>query len=887
MKWWRRKERERDLERELRSHLEAEAEEQRDRGVGEEEARYAARRALGNTALVSEDVREIWGWMWLERLMQDARYGMRMLRKNPVFASIAILTLGLGIGANTAIFTLINAVMLRSLPVKDPEQLVFFSRSNIEGNDWSSFPYPFYREVRDQNTVFAGVICQSGMAPSLSMNGSSERVTGELVSGNFFEVLGIKPYIGRLFTSDDDRAPRAHPVVVLSYGFWKRRFGSDPSVVGTTIRLNTTPMTVIGVSAPGFESLNLGSSPDIRAPMMMLSEMAPRATPLESRGDWWLRIAGRLKPGVWTERARAAIHLMMIAYMEENNAGHPRTEYEKRRFASERLLLLPAGKGARGLAKSLSRPLFVLMGVVGAVLLIACLNIANLVLARTAKRKREIAVRLALGAARSRLIRQLLTESFLLAILGAVLGVATAYWGAKVLLTLLAPNQVTLSLNITPDYRVLGFTLLTSICATLLVGLAPSWQAVGLDVSPNLKGDTSMLSGLRLSGRKLLVSVQVSLSLTLLIGAGLFLRSLHNLRNIETGFDREDVLQLTMDPTLVGYKAEQLNGFYREVVSRVSALPGVRSASFANIGLLSGSIWGSGIKIEGHRSREGGDPGPDRNIVGPGYFTALRIPILLGRDFSLRDGKSAPNVAIVNEKFAKFYFGNRKPLGAHIGPEGEATEYTVVGVAKDARYAHLREETPRFWYIPYEQFPRPLTALNLYVRTVGDPEKMVAVVRQQIQAIDSAVPVFNIRTLDSQIEQDVANDRFVALLSTFFSALAAILAALGLYGVLAYWVAGRTHEIGIRMALGAERGNVLWLVLREAISLVVTGLAVAIPAALGLTRLIGSMLYGIHGVDRVALVGATSLMCSVALLAGYLPARRATKIDPTVALRYE
>ncbi|HVH86062.1 MAG TPA: ABC transporter permease, partial [Terriglobales bacterium] len=594
-----------ELRDELESHLQMDVDDHVRSGLSPDEARRRALLELGGVDQVMEAYREQRGVPSLETLAQDVRYAMRMLRKNPVFAIVAILTLGLGIGANTAIFTLINAIMLRSLPVKNPEQLVFFSRSNIEGKDWPSFPYPFYREVRDRNTVLDGVICQSGMAPSLSVNGSSERVNGELVSGNFYDVLGIRPYIGRLFTTDDDRLPGAHPVVVLSYGFWKRRFGSDPAVVGRNIRLNTTDMTIIGVSAPGFESLNLGSSPDIRAPMMMLSAMVPGSTPLESRGDWWLRIAGRLKPGVSMEEARAAIHPMLIAYMEENNAGHSRTEYDKRRFASERLLLLPAGKGARGLANSLSTSLFVLMGVVGVVLLIACVNIANLLLARTAERQREIAVRLALGAARSRLIRQLLTESFLLAIIGGVLGVAAAYWGAKILVTLLAGNQVTPSLNIAPDYRVLGFTLLISLCATLLFGLAPSWQAVGRDVLPNLKGDASSLTGLRLSGRKLLVSAQVSLSLILLIGAGLFLRSLHNLRSLDTGFDRENVLQLRMDPTLVGYKAEQLDSFYRDVAARVSTLPGVRSASFANIGLLAGTIWGSGIKIEGRKSREG------------------------------------------------------------------------------------------------------------------------------------------------------------------------------------------------------------------------------------------------------------------------------------------
>jgi predicted permease len=882
-----RKERvDRELDEELGTYLEMETEEKMKQGMSRKDALRAVRLERGTLEGTKEVVRSA-GWeSFVETLWQDLRFATRMLRKSPGFAAVAVLTLALGIGANTAIFSLINSVMLKSLPVKEPEQLVLFTRSNLQSNAMTSFPYPFYGQVRDDNTVLSGVLCQTRMAPSLSVNGSSERTSGELVSGNFFEILGIKPYIGRLITPDDDRTAGANPVVVLSHGFWRRRFGSDPSVVGTTVHLNTIPMTVIGISAPQFESLNIGESPDVRVPMTMQAEMWARPSILESRGDWWLSIIGRLKPGVTNVQAQAALQSMLIAYMDENGRGSARSEYQRRVFQSERLHLLSAAKGLQGLAQRLSKPLVVLMAVVGAVLLIASVNIANLMLARTAARKREIAVRLALGAGRDRLIRQLLTESILLAGLGGLLGIAIAYRGGIVLLSLLATGRNPVSLDLAPDARVLGFTLLVSFCTGVLFGLAPALQSARPDVVPDLKGEATLLRGTRLRGRKLLVSAQVALSLLLLVAAGLFARSLHNLRAMDTGFDREDVLQLSMDPALSGYKPERLKPFYREVAARVSALPGVRSASLANIGLISSSSWGSGITVEGYTPRDG-DRGPERNTVGPGYFTTLGIPLLLGRDFGPQDSETAPHVAIINEKFAHFYFGNENPLGRRIGPGGNQgpRDYTIVGVAKDGRYAGLREETPRFWYIPYEQYDR-VKGLKLYVRTVGEPNKMVATIRREIQSIDRNVPVFDVWTLDAQVEDDLVTDRLVATLSGSFSILAVVLAAIGLYGVMVYSVARRTREIGIRIALGAHQGSVLWLVLREVVLLLALGIAVAIPASLALTRFVASMLYGVQG-DIVPLVGATFLTSAVALMAGYLPARRAMRVDPIVALRYE
>ncbi len=865
-----------DLEQELRFHLEMAAEE---RGADQ------ARREFGSSLRAREDTRSAWQIRWLEDLVSDLRHALRALRRSPGFAAAAILSLALGIGANTAIFTLINALLLRTLPVREPQQLVLVDRSNMESKSLTSFPYPFYRELRDHNGVFSGVLCYSNMSPSLRVGASPERVTGELVSGNYFDVLGVRPYVGRLFTQEDDRVPGRERVVVLSFGFWQRGFGADPGIVGSVVHLNTTPMIVIGVTPPGFDGLEAGDSTDVRAPMMMRAEMSAETySQLESRGDWWLSIAGRLRPGVNRKRAEGAVLPMLIRYEQANAGDPPMTDYERRVLASERIVLDPLARGTQRLGNKFRRALYVLMAIVGTVLLIGCVNIANLLLARSAARQREIAIRLALGAGRGRLVRHMLTESTLLAALGGILGIGIAYWGARVMLTFSAESP---SLDVAPDLSVLAFTLAVSVCTGLLFGLAPAIQSTRVSVTPELKGGDRSAGAARLSFGNILISVQVALSLVLLTGAGLFARSLYNLRTMDAGFDRRNVVVVKLDPTVAGYSVERVKQFYSEARSRVEAMPGVRAASYAAMGLIGHGNWGSGISMEGY-TRPESDPGPLRNFVGPGYFRTAGIPIVMGRDFTPADAGASQHAAIVNEKFARFYFGNKNPIGKRIGAEGEKgpPDYAIVGVAKDGKYASLREETPRFWYIPYEQYPMALS-LHLYVRTVGDAGKMTAALRRAIQDVDRNVLISDIKTLEMQVDEDLDTDRLLATLSTFFSLLATVLASIGLYGVMAYSVARRTRDMGIRMALGAERSDVLWLVLRQAMLLVAIGMAIGVPVTLALVRLVSSLLFGLQANDPVALTLAVVTLAVVAAVASYLPARRASRLDPMTALRYE
>jgi predicted permease len=875
----------REMNEELRFHIERQIEQNLARGMPPEQARRAALREFGGVAQIQEECRDQRGVGFLETLLRDAVYALRVLRKSPGFTAVAVLSLALGIGANTAIFSLINAVLIKSLPVKDAEQLVQFDRANLERDGMTSFPYPFYRELRDTNDLFSDLLCVSGISTGLRLEGGVQRLPGEIVSGNYFDALGVQPFLGRLLFTEDDQVA-APPVVVLSYGFWQRQFAADPALIGQPIHLRGVAMTVVGVASPSFHGLKKGDSPDFWAPIAKREQLAGD-TMLESRGNWWLNIVGYLKPGVSREQARAALDPFLHAYLAGDQQAD--TEYSRRVRASERMVLQPVGTGMGRMAGQLSQPLLVLMAAVCVVLLITCVNIANLLIARGAGRQREIAVRLAIGAGRRRIVRQLLTESLLLAGAGALVGVAVSYWMVQLLVSSIAGSASSL-LDVSPDLRVLGFTLGVSTLAGFLFGLAPAIQVSRPDLSQALKADSLLARGGRATWRKCAVSLQIALALPLLVSAGLFLRTLYNLYTQDMGFARENVVEMTLYSGNYEHTSEQSNTYLREVIERVTALPGVRGASFAAMALLSNQLWGSGITIEGVTLHEG-DAEPLRNIVGPDFFRTMGTPILLGREFNWHDDETSRKVAIVNESFAKYYFGSQNPLGKRIGVGGKdaVADTEIVGVAKDTRYASVREQTPRFWYMPYEQVNRNpgdfAANLTLHLRTAGDPAGIIPAVRDAMAAIDNNITVDRVTTLDSLVEDHLNTERLVATLSSFFALLAALLASVGLYGVMAYTTARRRREIGVRLALGAEPARVRRMMLRGAMAQAIAGIAAGIPAALGVARLIESQLFGVEPTDPWTIAAATVLLAAVALLAGYLPARRASQVNPAIVLR--
>ncbi|MGH9773118.1 MAG: ABC transporter permease, partial [Candidatus Acidiferrales bacterium] len=719
------------------------------------------------------ELREVWRWSAIEHFWLDLAYAVRMLRKNPGFSAVAVLSLALGIGANTAIFTLINTIVLQPLPVRHPEQLFALSRSN-RSNSVSGFSYLFYREVRNRKDLFSGAVFERTIAPGLSIRGNAQLVTGEAVSGNYFDALGIPPYAGRLLHNSDETAAGADRVVVLSYRFWKSRFDGDRSIIGKTIRLNTTPMTVIGISSPSYKGLRAGVSPDICVPITMWPQMLGDPALLPTPKDWSGFIVGRLKPGIRPKRAESALTALYRSFL--STFPH--------KTQPENIWLSPAATGLDSHARRASEQLYILMAVVGLVLLAACVNLANLLLARTAARQHEIAVRLAVGASRFRLVRQLLTESLLLAVMGGALGLVFAYWGARLLFAFLMAGQLGASVDISPDPRVLLFALAASVATGILFGLAPALRSTRVQLAPELKRERLHIAGTRIVFQKGLVAAQFALSFILLAAAGLFLQSLKNLNSVSLGFDPHHILEIEMDPMLAGYdKQVQLRAFYREVQDRVSRLPGIVSASFGGIRLMGHLYALSGIRIPGYEPQPD-DPGPHWDTVGPGYFKTLQMPILRGRGFGPQDTQNAPHVAVVNQSFARFYFGTQNPIGKVAGPaksHGPAN-YRIIGVVKDAKYASLRERTPRYWYIPYQQHSVINDSLILYARTTGNPLGEVAAIRKAIRDIDPDVPVFRARTLDEQIADSIARDRMVAICSTFFSLLAAFLAAIGLYG---------------------------------------------------------------------------------------------------------
>jgi predicted permease len=825
-------------------------------------------------------------------MLQDFLYAIRSLRRSPLFTFVALFSLALGIGANSAVFTIADQVLLRLIPVKHARQLVSFTSPGPQsGMVWGEnrFSYPMFRDFRDHAGVFEGVAARFPTALNLSYNNRSERIQAELVSGTWFDTLGLTTCLGRGLTPADDRVPGAHPVVVLTYDYWKSRFSGNAGILNQTVLLNGHPMTVVGVAARGYHGFDPGARVDALVPTMMKAWMTPTWNGLDDRRVLWLQLVGRLPSGVAARRAQASVepyyHGLLIMELQTMKF---RTERSRAGFATKPLIFVPAGKGVSDLREQFSNPLLILLGIVGLLLLIACANVANLLLARAVGRRKEIAIRLAMGGSRFLLVRQLIAESLVLSVAGGALGILFALWTGGALLGLLA-NSADLPLSAAPDSRVFAFTFGLSLLTGLLFGLAPAWQATSPKLALTLKDHAGSVSagGGHVRLRKALVVSQVALSLLMLIAAALFARSLRNLKNVDLGFRRERLLSFAVDPSLAGYNAERIRRFAGDLQARVAATPRVQSAGVGVVSVLTGdqSVWT--IFIEGYRSKEDENMNPWFDAVSPGYFQTMGIPLLAGRDFTARDRVGAPRVAVVNDVFASYYFKNENPLGRRFGiGRGTKADIEIVGVVRGAKYSQVDEKTPREVYLAFAQDENP-SSLVVYARTAGDPKTVFAALRRGAGGLDPGLPITSLRTMEDQIDESLSAQRAMASLSAFFGILATLLAAIGLYGVMAYTVTRRTREIGIRLALGAGRASLLNLVLREVALLTVAGVAIAIPVALAVTRLVRSELYGIVPNDPLSIAAAALVLASVALLAGYIPAERATRVDPLTALRYE
>ena len=866
----------------------------------------------------------------MRHLTRDLRYAFRGLARSPLFTGVALLSIALGIGANTAIFTLVDEVLLRRLPVRSPEQLVLFNGarnhygSNSGGNMLS---YPMYEDFRDNfvdraaapmlprvslavaaaapaTPVFSGMFARRTVAMNVGANGQTERVPGELVSGTYFQVLGIGAAIGRVITPDDDKARGGEPVAVLSYDYWRNRFGANPQIVGTTITVNNHTLTIIGVSQAGFDGVDIGYVPNIRVPLMMKAQMTPNWDDVENRRSRWVNVFGRLKPGVTLDQAKAALQPFFHGILEQEVLAADfsnTTAYTRAEFLKGQVDLLPAAQGRSPIRQQLSQPLWLLLGIVGGVLLIACANVASLLIARATARQKEIAVRLALGASRGRIVGQLLVESVMLAGIGGLLGLVIAAWTTRFLLGFLPTSDTPHVISGSIDNRILLFNFALSLATGLVFGLVPALRSTKPNLAPTLKDQVGAVvggsGGVRL--RKGLVIAQVTVSVLLLISAGLFIRSLRALRLLDLGLKTDNLIAFNVSPTLSGYTPVRAKQFDKQLLERVSVLPGINGMAFAQMGLLEGNEWDSSMSVEGYEAKPGEDMNPYCNAVSPGYFKTMGIPLVAGRDFDDRDVRfeaadqdakiPSYKVAIINESYAKHYFGERSPIGRHIGfgvNPGTKTPIEIIGVVKDAKYTGVRDDIPRQVFFAYMENDFAGSAV-MYVRTTNQPDAAFGAIRQVARQLDANLPIYNLRTLDHQIDQSLLNDRLIATLSSAFGVLATLLAVIGLYGVMAYTVARRTREIGVRMALGAVQGDVVWLVMREVLALVGTGIVLGLVAAWGLGRLISSQLYGVTASDPLTIAGAAGLLLFVALLAGYLPARRATRVNPVLALRYE
>jgi len=839
----------------------------------------------------------------METLIQDIRYGFRSLLKRPGFTAVAVLTLALGIGANTAIFSLLDAVLLRSLPVQSPERLVLFGKGEDQGltnsfpdKSWDLFSYPFYQEMSRHNEIFADV----GALLSINWNvhgtvntngasGEAQQLDVQLVSGTYFSVLGVNAILGRAITAADDQTLGGHPVTVVSYAWWERRMGSDPAAVGKSITIDQTTYTIIGVAPKEFFGTTVGHAPDIWVPLAMQEQLPPAHW--NGRDEWShqsLYLVARLRDGVSAKQANATVNQLFKQALQEQAGAQASTKHAQH-IQQANIELTPLARGISELRREYSLSLRILMVVVGAVLLIACANVANLLLARAAAREKEFALRLALGAGRMRLLRQLFTESFLLAGLGAIAGVLFAWWGSRILVVMASSGPEPIPLDVAPNLRMLGFTLLALLCSVLIFGTAPALRAVRTELNSSLKsGKGSAPASSRSPLGKLLVVAQVALSLLLLVGAGLFVRTLVNLQNVPTGFNQQNVMLFELDTTLTGYKDPQLANLLRQVEEKVEAVPGVHSAAFSFLTFNQGG-WTSSLFMRDLPPAEKDEHVVRQNVVGLDFFQAMGIPLVLGRGFGPQDTSKSQKVVVVSETMARRFFPNTSPLGKRFGTNAKSPdELEIVGVVKDAKYQSLTESSRPMVFYYRGQHEEVLN--NLVVRFSAAPSAVVPQVRQVIREVRPSLPVDEVLSLSEKVGRSIGPQKLVARLASFFGLLALLLTFVGLFGVLSYAVTQRTPEIGIRMALGANRSNVLRLILRQGLLLTVIGIVLGLAGAFVLTKYLASlstMLYGVRPTDPLTFAVTGLLLLVVASVACMLPARRATKVDPIVALREE
>jgi len=833
----------------------------------------------------------------MRHIGRDIRLAVRGLRRSPVFAAIAILSLALGIGANAAIFTLLDQILLRKLPVAAPDQLVMLYQlgSHMGSNMGARMhSYPMYQDFQQRAEPLAEVICRRLVAASVSVDNQTERVAAEMVSGNYFSMLGVKAAVGRVFNSqEDDQLYGGHPVAVLGYDYWVSRFARDPAVVGRKILVNDFPMTIVGVSAAGFTGLDPAQSPQIRVPVLMKPQMMPDTAWLYmgERRARWVQVFARLKPGYTVESAQGQLQGLFTEirqYEMTLPAAKEWSAYSRTQFMKGEMKAESAAMGYSGLRNNVSTALMVLMCMVGLVLLIACANVASLLIARGFARQREIAVRLSLGVTRGRLVGQMLVESLVLSVGGGLAGLGLGVLLTRSLLTLAPSGGQPTLITAAPDARVLGFAFLLTLVTGVVFGLIPALRASSPDPWTTLKSTVGSVAGISgsLFLRKGLVAAQVALSFLLLFGAGLFVRSLQNLRTTDTGVALDNLVMFQVSPVLSGYDNERAVRFYQELLDRLRGSPGVRSTGMASVSILSGNEWDSYMSVEGHRPQDGEDMQAFMNALSPGYFETMKIPILEGRDFRQSDVRDNARIAIVNRRFADHFFPGGSAVGKHLAQDGGPNakfDTEIIGVAANSLYEGPRQGVRRQVFVP--NWGR--NAATIYVRTTTSSSAIFATVRREVKQLDASMPVYAMKTVQGQLDETLLSDRLIAMLSAGFGLLATVLASVGLYGVMAFVVARRRKELGIRLALGAQRTRVIWIVLREVLVLVALGLAVGIPAALATGRFVSAQLYGIEPYDPWIAGVTMALLTGVSIAAGFIPAQRASRIDPILALRYE